>query len=176
MNNDHNPSRRIFCGHFHVAKTSLIGTALLMAFLFGICDSGLGQEQPLNHKPIWTAVDKLFCRGQNMFTCSFEDPISCDQSKSSASVTINFAARVLEFHGAYRGGGTIKSVAFADSLNPMQTILLDDNRVVHLAHYKFHDRLEISGYLLDAENVAYANPKETIKRGASGHTLICFPE
>lgn len=111
-----------------------------------------------------------------MFTCSFEDPISCDQSKSNISMTINFAARVLEFHGAYRGGSTIKSVAFADSLGPEQTILLDNNRVVHLAHYQFHDRLEISGYLLDSENVAYASPKETMRRGASGHTVMCFPE
>lgn len=151
----------------------LTSIALLLALLGPQIETAVAGDDFINHQPLWTIFEKLFCQGESTFSCSLENPISCERSGSNVALSINFKERTVSFHGVYRGGGEIEAVAFKDDMNPEQTILFGGGRVIQLAHYKFKHGLEIKGYILDAYNAAYVEPKETIKRGISGYVLRC---
>jgi hypothetical protein len=150
----------------------LAGVALFVPFL-GLQIEMAMAGGDINQQPLWTVSEKLFCQGESMFSCSLENPISCERSGSNVAVTINFKEQIVNFHGVYRGGDLIRAVTFKNDMNPEQTILFGDGRVIQLAHQQYKHGLEIKGYLLDGYNIAYAEPKEIIKRGISGYVLRC---
>jgi len=157
-----------------IVDLAIAAGVLLAVLLLGLqIETATAGDDFINHQPLWAASEKLFCQGESTFSCSLEIPFGCERSRSNIALTINFKERMVNFHGVYSGADEIKAVTFKNDLNPEQTILFGDGRVIQLAHQRYKHGLEVKGYILDGYNIAYAEPKEIIKRGMSGYVLRC---
>ncbi len=152
----------------------LAGLAVLAAILGLHVGTSFTDDEIINHRPLWSVFETIFCRGESTFECSFDNPISCKASTSGVALTINFKSQTVKVHGVYGAENKIKATTFNNDLNPNQTILFGSGRIIQLGHMRFKHKLEIGGFLLDGDNIAYVEPVETIKRGASGHVLRCY--